>query len=212
MTEEKKILQRRGSFTCSDRRAEMCGALFAAGLFMTLIVLVLSFFNLGEFWDMAVSTMFIVCVVMLVGIVLARVGFGSGQGCEFEARETEFEVRGPKSRREIFYYKDVVAVNYAQIRRHDRLRGYEVTIVTSIRQVKYRFMFSPNAEFLDTDSTPFYYLEVNSGLREETKLTVNQNAVMAQFENMQRSQKKHKVSRSERVAEFLEGIDKSSKE
>ena len=153
--EKKKILLRRGSFRCASEKAEACGALFVAGLALTLIVFVLSLFTLGEMLDMLMGIMVVVCVIMLVAVLFAWIVFGSDLGCEFEARETEFEITGPKSKREIFYYNDVRSVSYTQLRKNDKLRGYVVTITTGVRNVAYRFVFSPNAEYLDTDATPF---------------------------------------------------------
>ncbi|MGN0686648.1 MAG: hypothetical protein ACI4KA_00915 [Oscillospiraceae bacterium] len=209
---DRTVLLRRGSFRCANPKAELCGAALAAALMLTVVVLILSFFSFGKFIDMLIDTMLVVSIVMLLAAAIARLMMGLGHECSYEARETEFEVRGPKLRREIFYYSDVNAVSYVQIRKGGRLRGYLVTIRTGVRTIEYRYMFSPTAELLDTENTPFYYLEVNSGLRGETKLTVNADAVLSQFESMQRSQKKkHKGARNEVLADFFEGIDKSAK-
>ena len=148
------------------------------------------------------------CLGTFVVALIARLVLGSGQGCEYTARETEFEVIGPKAQREIFYYSDISEVIYTPIRKKERLRGYTVAIVTGIRTVRYRFVFSPNAELLDTEHTPFYYLEVNAGLREEVQLTVNSEAVMSQFESRQRDQKKKTSTRGERAQEFFNSITK----
>ena len=209
MAEEKKILQRRGSFRCADKRAEYCGALCIAGAMMTVLVLVLNGFSLGEYMDSFIDAMMAACFILVIAVLSAWVFFAVGQECEFEAREDEFEIIGPKEKREIFYYNDVIAVTYSQIHKGAKLRGYNVTIVTGVRRISYRFVFSPNAEYLDTDSTPFYYLEVNSGLREETKLAVDHEAVLSHFESKRRGQKKGKNAKSERTAELLEDIDKT---
>lgn len=206
--EQKKILLRRGTFYCADKNAQRCAAMFAVGLAVTAIVLILSLFSFSETTDSFFDVLLAVCAVMTVLAAAAWAVLGSGMECSYEARDTEFEVRGPKKKREIFYYNDVRKISYAQIRQKDRLRGYNVTVVTGIREVRYRFVFSPNAELLDTDATPFYFLEVNAGLREETKLAIDHGAVLSQLESRQRSQKK-KTSRSERVADFLDRIDKN---
>lgn len=209
--EKKKILLRRGSFRCASEMADACGALFAAGAVLTLLVLVLSLFTFGDTIDMLLDTMLVVCILLVVAVGFAWLVTGSDLGCEYEARETEFEVVGPKSKREIFYYNDVKSVSYSQIRKKDRLCGYVVTIVTGVRTVSYRYVFAPTAELRDTDATPFNYLEINCGMREETKLNINHEAVIMQLESRRRVQRRKKTTQNERVAEFLEGIEQSSK-
>lgn len=211
MEETRKILRQRGTFRCADKRAEMCAALTGAGAVATLLVLLLSLFSFGEYLDMLLDIMVWVCAVMLVAAAVAWAVFGSGLECSYEARDTEFEVRGPKSRKEYFYYSDVRSVEYRQILRKGMVSGYTVAIQTGTRGIEYRFMFSPNAELRDTEHTPFYCLEVNSGLREESKLQIDPEAVLSQFESRQRSQRHDKTSKNERLADFFEGIDKQSK-
>ena len=208
MSEERKVLQRRGSFTCASRAAEICGTVSLSSLIFAAAVLVLCLLDFGGAVGGALWAILFVCLGAFAAGLIARLVLGSGQGCEFEARETDFEVRGPRAQHEIFYYSDVADVMYVPFYRKERLRGYAVTITTGIRTVRYRFIFSPNAELLDTEHTPFYYLEVNSGLREEEQLTVNADAVLSQFESRQREHKKKKSTRAERAQDFFNSIAK----
>ncbi len=195
---------RRGTFRCFNKAQNMCGALFVAGLLMVALVTILCIFDLGEISEYITSLFWVVlgleAVVAVTWIVVSMRGDYS-----YEIREDEFSVTAPNGDTEYFFYNDVQSVDYAPINK-GKDRGYTVSITTSVRTVKYQFIFGYNAENTDTAATPFYYLEVKAGLREEIVENVDKEKIMEQFERMAREQSLPKTSKAEREARFFDSI------
>ncbi len=196
---------RRGTFRCFNKAQNMCGALFAAGFLMVALVTILCIFDFGEISEYITSLFWVALglevLVAVIWIVVSMRGDYS-----YEIREDEFSVTAPNGDTEYFFYSDVRSVEYAPINK-GKDRGYTVSITTGVRMVKYQFIFGYNAENTDTAATPFYYLEVKAGLREEIAEEVDKDKIMEQFERMAREQSNPKASKAEREAKFLDSIN-----
>ena len=195
---------RRGTFRCFNKAQNMCGALFVAGLLMVALVTILCIFDFGEISEYITSLFWVALglevLVAVIWIVVSMRGDYS-----YEIREDEFSVTSPDGDTEYFFYNDVQSVDYAPINK-GKDKGYTVSITTSVRTVKYQFIFGYNAENTDTAATPFYYLEVKAGLREEIVEEVDKDKIMEQFERMAREQSLPKTSKAEREARFFDSI------
>ncbi len=107
-----------------------------------------------------------------------------GRKAEYRAEETEFEVKGPGSKTEYFYYSDVQDVDFKPFKLFGNHRGYIVTVTTGIRTIEYRCVFSENKVFKDISGNPFYYLALNSGIITSEKPEVDSDGVESMFESM----------------------------
>lgn len=205
MEKVNETLIRRGTFRCFNKAANKCGALFVAGLFMLAIVTILCVFDLGEISEY-ITTLFKIVVglealVAVIWIVVSLRGDYS-----YEIREDEFSVTAPNGKTEYFYYNAVQSVDYAPLD-HGKDKGYTVSITTSVRTVKYQFVFGYHAESTDTADTPFYHLEVRAGLREEIVEEIDKEKIMEQFERMAHERSTPKLSKDERKERFLDSIN-----
>ncbi len=196
---------RRGTFRCFNKAQNMCGALFVAGLLMVLLVTILCIFDFGELSGY-ISTLFKVVLGLEVLVAVIWIVVSMRGDYSYEIREDEFSVTAPNGETDYFFYNDVQSVDYAPINK-GRDKGYTVTITTGVRTVKYQFIFGYNAENTDTADTPFYYLEVKAGLREEIVEEIDKEKIMEQFERMSREQSNPKASKAEREAKFLDSIN-----
>lgn len=89
----------------------------------------------------------------------------SGVTCRYEADEKEFRITDNKHHTVVFYYTDIVGVDYAPIKYLNRLqRGFKVTVRTKYRNVTYCYIVTKAKFELDPESTPFFILESHSGL------------------------------------------------
>lgn len=200
-TSEKLI--RKGSFNCASQLAEKLKLLFIVGAICTVTVLIIFAIPLGEDINALFGTLTVVCLVMTVLLGIAWAVLGADRIYEYEALETEFVVKDKDGAEEIFYYSDVRDIEYIPMRYGKNRSGYIVNIVTGIKTVSYRCAFSDNKFFLDPEGTPFHYLAVNCGLAQpEEKRQVNPDAIMEQFESMQRAQSRKKGVKS--VEQFMD--------
>lgn len=195
---------RRGTFRCFNKAANMCGALFMAGLLMVVLVTVLSIFDFGEISGL-ISSFFWVCLGLEAVLLVAWIAVAMRGDYSYVIREDEFSVTAPNGSTEYFFYDDVQSVDYTPLSK-GRDKGYTVVITTSVRTVEYPFMFGYRAENTDTSATPFYYLEVKAGLREEINDEVDKEKIMEEFERMAREQSNPKISKAEREARFFDSI------
>ncbi len=195
---------RRGTFRCFNKAANKCGALFVAGLLMLGFVTILCIFDFGEISEYITTLFWVVlgleAVVAVTWIVVSMRGDYS-----YEIREDEFSVTAPNGDTEYFFYNDVQSVDYTPLS-HGKDKGYTVKITTGMRTVTYQFVFGYRAELIETAATPFYYLEVRAGLREEIADEVDKDKIMEQFERMAREQQNPKMSKAEREARFFDSI------
>lgn len=109
-------------------------------------------------------TLFFVVGFIVRSIIVAIATIG--RECEYRAEQTEFTIEGPARRREIFYYNDVQEVRHEPLTLYGVKRGYLITVVTGVREVQYRYIYSDRKLMTDFEDTPFYFLAVNSGLME----------------------------------------------
>lgn len=195
---------RRGTFRCFNKAANMCGALFMAGLLMVAVVTVLSIFDFGEISEI-ISSFFWVCIGLEAVVAVTWIVVSMRGDYSYEIREDEFSVTAPNGDTEYFFYSDIQSVDYIPINK-GKDKGYTVKITTGMRTVRYQFVFGYRAENTDTSATPFYYLEVRAGLREEIEEEVDKDKIMEQFERMTREQSIPKTSKAEREARFLDSI------
>ncbi len=124
--------------------------------------------------------------VRTLGVAIATIG----RECEYRAEQTEFVVEGPARRREIFYYNDVHEVRHEPLTLYGVKRGYLITVVTGVREIQYRYIYSDRKLMTDFEDTPFYFLAVNSGLMEyrdePSGITMEQVATMMVQRGVQR--------------------------
>ncbi len=195
---------RRGTFRSFNKAANKCGALFVAGLLMLALVTILCIFDLGEISEYITTLFWVVlgleAVVAVTWLVVSMRGDYS-----YEMREDEFSVTAPNGETEYFFYNDVQSVEYKPLN-YGKDKGYTIKITTGMRTVTYQFVFGYRAENTDTSATPFYYLEVKAGLREEVVEKVDKDRIMEQFERMTREQSLPKTTKAEREARFFDSI------
>ena len=212
MSEERSLIIRKGTFKCVSKAADFFSALLVVGLFFLAVIFLLSFINFGEVINMILRRAAAVCIIMEGAFAAIRVLLSLGREYVYESGESDFVVTDPNGDKEYFYYTDVSAVEYAPIYSRKSIVGYTVKIASGIRIVSYRFHFGANADNKSTAATPFYCLEVNSGLRELEEFGMDKEQIMAQFERMQKSQKaeKKKSTRAQREKELMESIHQES--
>ncbi len=213
MIDEKNLIRRKGSFKCVSGAVRYFSALLLAGGLMMALLFVLSLINFGEDINQLIIRAGAVCFVMEGAFAAIRIILSLGDDYTYEAGDTDFVVTDRYGDKTYFYYSDLTSVNYTAITENSSIRGYVVEIATGMRVVKYRFRFGPNAEKFSTAATPFYCLEVNAGLREPEDIPEDSEAIMAQFERMQRHQEveKKKTTRAERESRMLESIQNDNK-
>lgn len=200
-------LQRKGEFSCLNKAAENCGALFVAGLFVTLLVIIVAIFNMGSDINSIISTLLGVCIVLEIALVLIWLVLSMRGSYRYEVYENEFVVISPRGEKEFFYYNDIQSVDYQPLKQGKR-KGYLVTITMGIRSTRYKMLFGHHAENTETSDTPFYYLEVNAGLREPvTEDLEEKTRILEQFEKMSHAQSSSKKKKSEREAQFWKELD-----
>ena len=102
-----------------------------------------------------------------------------GKPYKYYAEENEFIVISPSGKKQIFYYSDVYDVKYEHLTLIGVHRGYLVTITDSIKETSYRYIVGENKVFTGTASTPFYYLEVNCGLRSIEREQIDASGITA---------------------------------
>lgn len=186
---------RRGSFKVAFN-TELCVFLFFAVIFSFVAGYILFGMAQAKVWERfeletVMSLVQLVLVSLAAGIAVVQAFLNIGRECEYEARETEFIVRGPGKKQEIFYYSDVRDVRFERLTRPTLLGGgYYITIETGVRTVTYRYIFSENKVQTDITGTPFYYLAVNSGIMsfENTPLIHDVGLTMNAFGEMQAGQ------------------------
>lgn len=89
----------------------------------------------------------------------------TGVTYRYEADEKEFRIINPDKHSDVFYYPDVVSVDYKPIYYINRkIRGYRVTITTKYLSKKYDYIFSDNRLIKTPQGSPFFILEQRSGL------------------------------------------------
>ena len=95
---------------------------------------------------------------------LIRIGH-IGVTYHYEADEKEFRIINPDKHSDVFYYPDVVSVDYKPIYYINRkIRGYRVTVTTKYLSKKYDYIFSDNRLIKTPQGSPFFILEQRSGL------------------------------------------------
>ncbi len=212
MSNESKLIRRKGSFKCVSGAIRVFSVLLLAVAFALAAVFVISLFNFGSDINLIIRRISAVLIVVEGALVAVRVIASLGREYTYEAGDTDFVVTDSYGEKEYFYYNDVSEVKYTEITRKDNICGYVVEIITGFRAVKYRFHFGSNAENVSTAATPFYCLEVNAGLREPENLPADSGQIMAQFERMQHHQdiERKKSTRSERESRLLESIQNNN--
>lgn len=186
-SENNKKMIRRGSFRVSynneDKLVIFCiiGALLCIVMFIVGLVMFgapedfLGFMG-SVFWIIPA----VVCVVLIPVIMCGRT-------CSYSAGETELQTEMPGGT-DYLYYSDISEVIYKPFLLFGKPRGLQVTVVTSVRDFTYRYIYS-SEEFTQPEHTPFYLLEINAGLKQpqesDPELTA---AIMSQFAVMQEKQ------------------------
>ncbi len=83
----------------------------------------------------------------------------------YEGDDNEFRITDNKKHTEIFYYPDVVKIDYKPITYvNKKLRGYKVTVHTKYRSVTYRYIAYGHQRINTPQDTPFFELQRQSGL------------------------------------------------
>ncbi len=160
MREGEEPIMNRGTFYCAYKSELVLGLLLGAiALTVAYSVLVTYDDVVRKAFKLAIYTLDI-----LLGAVFTFLNMG--RECEYEAGATEFIVRGPGKKREIFYYRDIQDITYRPWNRIGRA-GIIVTIETGVRKIEYRCIFSDNKVLTGFSGTPFYYLAKNSGFQVE---------------------------------------------
>lgn len=204
MEQMNENIVRKGTFRCYNKAQNVCGTFFAAGLLMLAAVTVLCIFDFGEVSEY-LSRLFWVVVLLEVTAAVTWIVVSMRGDYSYEIRENEFSVTAPNGDTEYFFYGDIQSVDYEPLNK-GRDKGYTVLITTSVRKVKYQFVFGYNAENTDSSATPFYYLEVRAGLREEVAEEIDKDGIMKQFERMSREQNASRLPKAEREARFFDSI------
>ncbi len=209
MNPDTTLIRRKGSFKCISRAVDVFTLLLILGLFLLAGVFVLSLFNFGKEKNDFVLQCGAAIFVVEGTLAAVRVMLTLGREYDYDAGEKDFTITAPDGSKEYFYYSDVSEVNYTPIKRKNCLAGYVTEITTSTRKVVYRFRFGINAENTSTAATPFYILEVNSGLREPEPEEKNSEMIIEEFARMQLRQNiaLEKMSREERENQLWDSIE-----
>lgn len=165
--ETREPVRSRGTFYCAYD-TELAVFLFISGLLLFGIVFVFSRFRLVAGLDTVLGYVEIGIYGFEIIILGVWAFLNIGRECEYEALETEFIIRGPGRKQEIFYYSDIRNIEFDIMRRlGPGGGGYLVTITTGVRKIKYRYIFGENKVLTGISGTPFYYLALNSGFKVE---------------------------------------------
>ena len=148
--ERREPVRSRGTFYCAYD-TELAVFLFFSGLLLFGFVFVFSRISVAAELE-TVFGLFEIGIVCFEMIILGVWTFlNVGRECEYEALETEFIIRGPGKKREIFYYRDVRNIEFDIMHRlGPGGGGYVVTITTGVRKIKYRYIFGENGYFGDS--------------------------------------------------------------
>ena len=213
MSDNRNPIQRKGSFKCISRAVDVFTLLLILGLILIAVVYFLSLFNFGKDKNEHVLLCGAVLFVVEGTLAAVRVMLTLGREYDYAAGEKDFTITAPDGSKEYFYYSDVSEVNYTPIYKKKLLAGYVTDITTGARTVRYRFFFGPNAENTSTAATPFYILEVNSGLREPEPEDKNSEKIIEEFARMQLRQSiaLQKTSREGRESQFWDSIEDKMK-
>lgn len=180
-----ELLLRRGSFKCAYN-TELVILLFFVALVSLFVLWAMSALTDLPAWAAAatdIGEVYLAVFDILMGFVWAFLSMG--RECAYEALETEFVVRGPGKRYEIFYYSDIADITFDKWRR----RGYVVKITTGVRTITYRCIFGENKVDTEITGNPFYYLAVNSGLMRPRNVSLaDGEEVLTRFGYMQARQ------------------------
>lgn len=185
---EKKPMIRRGSFRVSYGSEEkliiMCAV--GAGLCICMFIMGLVLFGAPvDFMSFMGSVFWIIPAVIC--LVFIPVIF-YGRRCSYYAGGTEFEAVTPRGS-DYLYYSDISEVIYKPTTLFGKQRGYYVTVVTSLRDFTYRYIFDRSDDHREPKHTPFYILELNAGLKQPEQTDPElAPAVMAQFAVMKEKQ------------------------
>ena len=203
------LIRRKGSFICLSRAVDVFTLLLILGLLLMAGVFVLSLFNFGKEKNELVLQCGAALFVVEGTLAAVRVMLTLGREYDYDAGEKDFTITAPDGSKEYFYYSDVAEVNYTPIKRHNSVDGYVTEIITSTRKVVYRFRFGINAENTSTAATPFYILEVNSGLREPEPEDKDSEMIIEEFARMQLRQsiELKKMSREEFESQLWDSIE-----
>lgn len=178
---------RRGTFRVAYRNEDkliigcIIGAVLCVAMFITGLVM---FGAPQDFLGFMSSVFWIIpAVVCVICIPVIRYG----RNCAYNAGESEFEAITPRGS-DYLYYSDISEVIYTPTRLFGKPRGFLVTVVTSVRDFKFQYIYG-GEELDQPEHTPFYLLEINAGLREpeaaDPELTA---AIMSQFAVMKEKQ------------------------
>lgn len=121
----------------------------------------------GEVREGTPELMILLIEGWLIIVAFAYAIISSGGLCHYSAGETEFIIKGPGKKQEVFYYNDVYEVRYEPIKLLFFNRGYIVTITTGVREITYRYLYGDGKRNRRIEDSPFRYLEYNSGLCEK---------------------------------------------
>ncbi len=187
--ETKKQLSR-GEFKCGFDHEAVFLAIIAVILIVVLILCLPTIFSLVSGMERRTGRMIIEVVAISLYLVFGTM-FAiilNGRTYEYNAGETEFVITHPDKHKEFFYYNDVQDIRTEELKLFGSKRGYLVTITTGVRDVQYRYIFGKNKVFTGIESTPFYYLGLNSGLYVKTNPVLDSDmdsdSINMQFESM----------------------------
>ncbi len=186
--DEKKPFVRRGSFRMGYGNEGKLILLCIAGAVLCLCMMIVGLVIFGapqDFIGFMASIFWIIPAVLCV-IFIPIVIYG--RNCSYYAGVEEFEAITPRGS-EYLYYSDVSEVIYKPIYLFKKQRGWYVTVVTGVRDFTFRCLFDNSGEHTEPKHTPFYLLELNSGLKkpeaDDPELAA---AIMSQFAVMQEKQ------------------------
>lgn len=186
--QKQEILIRRGSFRIGYANEKKLIVLCILGMLLCLCMFVgglIAFgvpqdflgFMCGVFWIIP----FFLCLIIVPVLVY-------GRRCKYYTAEKEMEIITPTGR-DYLYYSDISEVIYKSFRLFKRQRGYKITVVTGVRDYTYNLLFDSISEFTLPEYTPFYILELNSGLKKPVQPDPEFSAaIMSQFAVMQEKQ------------------------
>lgn len=200
MDREKKItpLIRRGSFRVGYKNEKKLVIICVVGFVLCVGMCCMGLAVFGKPVDfmgfMSGSFWAVPAVLCLILIPVIRYG----RSCTYSFSDTEMEIVTPKGR-DYLYYSDIKAVNYTPMLSGGKQRGWLVNVVTGFREYSYRCLLENPDELIDTDQTPFYVLEINSGLKQEEEITQSASAeILSRFDIMQGQQTQRRIERAKR--------------
>ncbi len=183
---EKKFV-RRGSFRVAYRNEGglVIGCIIGAVLCFVMFIVGLVLFGAPQDFLGFMSSVFWIIPAVLCLICIPVIIYG--RNCTYSAGDTELETKTPRGS-EYLYYSDISEVIYKPIYLFRRERGFLVTVVTGVRDFTFRYIFGGD-ELHKPEHTPFYILELNSGLRKPEEADPElKAAILSQFAMMQEKQ------------------------